>query len=135
MRSRNGNRPFILTLLTVIASLVAAADEYYIGYRLVAKNAQPINETLVISKAMRPCVKATSSSSLRLIRSADESLESLLQREQTAFLEFAALHDVHIKNNETVYPLSTQSINALTLPTRCYAVDFNDELVTITPTQ
>ncbi|MBD3810055.1 MAG: hypothetical protein IE884_06035 [Sulfuricurvum sp.] len=111
------------------------ADEYYIGYRLVAKNSQPINETITVSKAMRPCIKAISPSTLTLIRTPNESLESLLQREQTAFLEFAAHHDVHIKNNETTHPLSSQSINVLTLPSRCFAVEFNDELVTITPTQ
>lgn len=134
MRSRNGNRPFVFTTLTLIVSLALGADEYYIGYRLVAKNAQPINEKLVVSKAMRPC-STTTLSSLTLLRTPDESLDSLLQREQTAFLEFAALHDVHIKNNETIYPLSSQSINTLTLPSRCYAVEFNDELVTITLTQ
>lgn len=135
MRSRNGNRPFVFTSLALISSLALGADEYYIGYRLVAKNAQPINETLAISKAMRPCIKAAGFATLTLIRKNDESLESLLQREQTAFLEFAALHDVHIKNNETVSLSSIQNINTLTLPSRCYAVEFNDELVTITLTQ
>ncbi|MBD3806907.1 hypothetical protein [Sulfuricurvum sp.] len=134
MRSRNGNRPFVFTTLTLIASLALGADEYYIGYRLVAKNAQPINEELAVSKAMRPC-SATTLSSLTLIRTPNESLDSLLQREQTAFLEFAALHNVHIKNNETLHPLSSQSINTLTIPSHCYVVEFNNELVTITLTQ
>lgn len=136
MRSRNGNRPFVFTTLALISSLALGADEYYIGYRLVAKNAQPINETLVVSKAMRPCPPPMQTPpTLTLKRASNESLEPLLQREQTAFLEFAANHEIHIKNNETIYPLSTQGINALTLPSRCYAVEFNDELVTITPTQ
>lgn len=135
MRSRNGNRPFIFSLVTLIVSLVSNADEYYIGYRLVAKNAEPIHEMLVISKAMRPCIKSPSSSTLTLFRHTDESLESLLQREQNAFLEFAAHHEIHIKNNETIYPLSSQSMNTLTIPSRCYAVEFNDDLVTIFPTQ
>lgn len=111
------------------------ADDYYIGYRLVAKDIQPINETLFVSKAMRPCVSIQTPPTLTLKRISNEPLETLIKREQTAFLEFAALHEIHIKNNDQLYASSTHSINSLTLPTRCYAVEFNDEWVTIAPTQ
>ena len=136
MRSRNGNRPFIFTTLTVITTLLVGADNYYyIGYRLTSKNTLPINETLTVSKAMQPCTLFHPSSSITLERVNNESLQTLLQREQTSFLEFAAANELHIKSNDKFSMTNSQTLNSLTLPTRCYAVEFNDESVTITATK
>ena len=136
MRSRNGNRPFIFTYLTVITTLSLGADNYYyIGYRLTSKNTQPINETLTVSKAMQPCTLFHPSSAITLERKTNENLQTLLQREQNLFLEFAATNELRIKSNDTFTLTNTQTLNSLTLPTRCYAVEFNDESVTITATK
>ena len=136
MRSRNGNCPFIFTTLTVIATIAFGADNYYyIGYRLTSKNTQPINETLSISKAMQPCHPLNPSESITLQRLSNESLQTLLKRNPTPFLEFAASNEFHIKSNDSFKLQNTQTLNALTLPTRCYAVEFNDESVTITSTK
>ena len=136
MRSRNGNRSFIFTYLTVITTLAFGADNYYyIGYRLTSKNTQAINETLTISKAMQPCVSFQPSSAITLKRTSNESLQTLLQREQSLFLEFAASNELHIKSNDTFTLTNPQTLSSLTLPTRCYAVEFNDESVTITATK
>jgi len=136
VRSRNGNRPFIFTYLTVITTLLLGADNYYyIGYRLTSKNTQPINETLLVSKAMQPCSHFHPSSTITLERNTNENLQTLLQREQTSFLEFAATNELRIKSNDTFSMTHSQTLNSLTLPTRCYAVEFNDESVTITATK
>ncbi|MBV5321444.1 MAG: hypothetical protein JZU62_07150 [Sulfuricurvum sp.] len=135
MRSRNGNCPFIFTSLALISTLCTGADNYYIGYRFATKNTQAINETLSISKAMKPCNKFTDSPLLLLKRLPNEKLETLLEREQSAFIEFAASQELRVKSNDTLNKAQIQTLNSLTLPTRCYAVEFNDDSVTITPTK
>ncbi|HLD23290.1 MAG TPA: hypothetical protein VJA83_05055 [Sulfuricurvum sp.] len=135
MRSRNGNFPFLFTSLALISTLSCGADNYYIGYRLTAKNTQAINETLTVSKAMQPCLTYPHSSLIVFKRNCDETLETLLKREQTRFLEFAATGELRIKSNDTFGTSHLQTLNSLTLPSRCYAVEFNDESVTITSTK
>ena len=135
MRSRNGNCPFVFTNLALIATLCAGADNYYIGYRFAAKNTQAINETLWVSKAMKPCNRETELPILILHRKAEEKLETTLQREQSAFVEFAAAQELRIKSSDTLNQSQLQTLNALTLPTRCYAVEFNNESVTIAATK
>ena len=135
MRSRNGNCPFIFTHLALIATLSFGADNYYIGYRFTAKNTQAINEKLSISKAMQPCSQATNFPILILKRFSGESLQSLLEREESAFVEFAASQELRVKNNESFTLKHSEIQNSLILPTRCYAVEFNNESVTISPTK
>lgn len=135
MRSRNGNHPFLFTALALSAAYSLSADNYYIGYRLTAKNTQTINETLLVSKAMKPCGTAEGSDVLILQRSANEKLESLLQREEEIFIQFAASQDVKVKSDTVLHSLNVQSIDSLTLPMKCYAVEFNNESVTIVPTK
>ncbi len=130
MRSRNGNRPFVFTSLALITTLCAGADHYYIGYRLTTKNAQPIEEHFTLSKAMQPCSKYTNFP-LTLPRLYDEPLETLLTREQTRFIEYATEHEIRLKSNESFSSANIKSLQTLTLPTRCYAVEFNDHSVTI----
>jgi hypothetical protein len=130
VRSRNGNRPFVFTSLALITTLYAGADHYYIGYRLTTKNAQPIEEHFTVSKAMQPCSKYTNFP-LTLPRLYDETLETLLAREQSSFIEYAAEHELRLKSNENYSSTNLQSLQTLTLPTRCYAVEFNDHSVTI----
>lgn len=135
MRSRNGNCPFLFTSLAIITTFSFGADHYYIGYRLTAKNTQPINETLSVAKAMQPCYPFIPSDSITLERLNNEKLQTLLNREQTAFLEFASSNELRIKSNDTFHLSNPQTLNSITLPTRCYVVEFNDESVTITSTK
>ena len=131
MRSRNGNRPFIFSSLALITTLIYGTDNYYIGYRLTTQNAQPIEETFSLSKAMQPCPQ-NHGSSLSLQRHDNESLETVLNHDRTLFLEYAASQDFHLKSDETLTSSQLKSIQTLTLPTQCYAVEFNGDLVTIT---
>lgn len=135
MRSRNGNRSFVFSALALIAILPPLnADDYYIGYRLSAHNAYIINESLWVSKAMQPCPLPKNISLTLLKNHVNESLESILKREQITFLEFAATEELRIKSNEAYSTHRIQNLNTLIIPTRCYAVEFNDDSVTITPT-
>jgi hypothetical protein len=84
---------------------------------------------------MQPCLSQAHSPLIVFKRNHDETLERLLKREQTRFLEFAATDELRIKSNDTVEKSHLQTLNSLTLPSRCYAVEFNDESVTITATK
>ncbi len=130
MRSRNGNRPLVFTSLALITTLCTGVDHYYIGYRLTTKNAQPIEERFTVSKAMQPC-KEYGNFTLNLPRLSDQTLETVLNLERSTFIEYAAEHELRLKSNETLSFANIQSLQTLTLPTRCYAVEFNDHSVTI----
>jgi len=135
VRSRNGNFSFLFTSLTLITTLCIGADNYYIGYRVTAKNTQAINETLWVSKAMQPCMSHQNGPLIVFKRTLNETLDSVLKREQTPFLEFASTGEFRVKSNDTFGSSHIQTLNSLTLPSRCYAVEFNDESVTITATK
>jgi hypothetical protein len=83
---------------------------------------------------MRPCSSPKTLTLTLVKQHSDESLESILKREQIPFLEFAAAQELRIKSNDTHTPHRIQTLNTLSIPTRCYAVEFNDDSVTITPT-
>lgn len=132
MRSRNGNRPFILPgiALTLLSTLAFGADRYYIGYRLTTKNTQPICETFTVAKAMQPCSEVERGE-LTLARFGDEPLEKILEREKSAFLEFAMPEEMRITSDVKLLGFAPRTLDTLTLPTQCYAVEFNDRFVTI----
>lgn len=87
-----------------------------------------MREELTLSKAMKPC-SDTIKSSLILTRAPRESLEALLERQRSEFLEYAAAF--RLKSNQHLQNSQITSLQTLTLPTKCYAVEFNDDFVTI----
>ena len=130
MRSRNGNRPILLAGIAVAASLSFGADHYYIGYRLSTHNAQPVGETFTLSKAMLPC-PGSSRSVIVFDRSPGESLQGVLEREKSPFLEYALEDAARVASSAEYRSVSHRVDDTLTLPTQCYAVEFNDGFVTI----
>lgn len=84
---------------------------------------------------MKPCIPLARPPLLILKRYPDEKLETLLEREQSAFVEFAASQELRVKSNDSFGLAQNQTLESLTLPTRCYAVEFNNESVTISPTK
>ena len=79
---------------------------------------------------MRPC-SGSPLSEITLERSVDEPLQSTLRREQTLFLEYAMEHATRIESSALFTPAASRTRDTLTLPTQCYAVEFNDDFVTI----
>jgi hypothetical protein len=84
---------------------------------------------------MQPCISHQNGPLIIFKRAFDETLESVLNREQTQFLEFASTGEFRVKSNDTFGSTHAHTLNSLTLPSRCYAVEFNDESVTITATK
>jgi hypothetical protein len=131
VRSRNGNRPFIYAICAITATISLLADDYLIGYRLTTRNAQSVQESLAVSKAMMPCAQHQSDS-LTLTREYNEPLSAVLNHNKTLFLEYASAQEMRLKSNDTLLGTDIKTLQTLTLPTRCYAVEFNNRSVTIT---
>ncbi|MDD5052480.1 MAG: hypothetical protein PHO27_07095 [Sulfuricurvum sp.] len=79
---------------------------------------------------MQPCSREILSV-LSLNNPSSESLSSLLNHERTRFLEYASSEEIRLQSNEKISPEHIKSLQTLTLPMRCYAVEFNGDLVTI----
>jgi hypothetical protein len=94
------------------------------------KNAQPVYEIFSVARAMQPC-GGSPFSEITLERSPDEPLRSTLQREQALFLDYALSDTARIKSDAVFSGSLPRTCDTLTLPTRCYAVEFNDRFVTI----
>lgn len=106
-------------------------DDYLIGYRLKTSNASMQYENLSISKAMVPCA-GKPASSIRLKRYNQESLKSVIENNEEEFLQFVIQQPIHLKSDSRITSFTHNSQEILTLPTQCYAVEFNEEFATIT---
>ena len=86
MRSRDGNRNFLLRLCSVVffSSLALNAGEYLISYRYVVKDATLFNEKLHISKAMQHC-DGEPQTELILENSTDGNLKKLISQNSDEF--------------------------------------------------
>ncbi|MDP1784651.1 MAG: hypothetical protein Q8K81_04395 [Sulfuricurvum sp.] len=130
MRSGTRNCPFLLTIFALISTIALLGDEYLIGYRLTTYNSTLISDQLSISKSMTPCY-GKKESSLFLPRQPNESLQALLYRHEDEFIEFATQQSMQLKSRQKITNHTQASTESLTLPARCYVVDFNDDSVTI----
>lgn len=130
MRSRTRSRPLLLTILQIISASWLIGDDYLIGYRLTTSNSTLSSEKLTISKAMIPC-NGNRSLPLTLEWTQKDTLPTLLQRHEEEFLEYAMRQPLHLSSNGSISPLHQNNHDTLTLPTQCYAVDFNEDFVTI----
>lgn len=79
---------------------------------------------------MRPC-GVSSLQELSLERRADEPLGAVLERSKSVFLEYALAEEGRIKSDTRMSQTQLRTTETLTLPIGCYAVEFNDESVTI----
>lgn len=96
----------------------------------MTRNAAVHYENLSVSKSMTPC-QGKRQPSLELERTPHESLQNLLIRHENTFLEYVSSQPLSLKSHQ-LYTSDTQvSKESLTVPTKCYAVEFNDEFVTI----
>lgn len=131
MRSRTRNGYVLLTACQIISTLILSADDYLIGYRASSLNSRLVHENLSISKSMTPCT-GNHQKSLTLPRDSNDSLKSTLTAHEEEFLDFLTQQPLHLKSNQHVLQDKHNSTETLTSPTQCYAVDFNDDFVTLT---
>lgn len=132
MRSRTRSCYRLFTVYQIIsASLALGADDYLIGYRASSLNSRLTHENLSISKSMTPCI-GNHHKSLTLPRDSNDTLKLTLDKHEEEFFDFVTQQPLHLKSNQNIQVQKHTSIDTLTVPTQCYAVDFNDDFVTLT---
>ncbi|MDP3266180.1 MAG: hypothetical protein Q8M39_05065 [Sulfuricurvum sp.] len=130
MRSGTRNRPFLLTVFAVISTSALMGDEYLIGYRLITQNSTLISDRVSVSKSMTPCL-GIKQESLVLPRKPSQTLQALINSNEDEFIEFATQQTIKLQSHQNISNSGHVSSDSMTLPTRCYVVDFNDDSVTI----
>jgi len=132
MRSRDGNRYFLLRLCSIIFffSLALNASEFLISYRYVVKDAIIYNETLYISSAMKKC-SGTPQKELILENTTDGNFVKLINQNKERFYEYIRKIGLHVEHSEKTKNMQNSFTTILTLKTTCFKVDFNDNFAKI----
>ena len=132
MRSRNGNRAFLLAVCTVTAFFPLCADDYIISYRAATQDALLLNEQLNVSRSMRPC-SGTPLDPLVLYADEERPLKAILTEHSDSFFTFLQSLPLQLTHHEKTTDGQSRSVTVLSLPPRCFTVDFNDGFVKIAP--
>jgi len=106
-------------------------DDFLIGYRVTTKNSTVQTEKLSVSKSMTPCI-GVKKNTLILPRKINDLLVTTLKNNEEDFFTFATQQTFHVQSHQIIEEQSHNSTETLTLPTHCYAVEFNDDTATIT---
>jgi len=132
MRSRDGNRYFLLRLCSIIlfSSLALNASEFLISYRYVVKDAIIYNETLYISSAMKKC-SGEPQKELILENTTNGNFTKLIHKNKEEFYEYIRKIGLHVEHSEKTQNMINSSTTILTLKTTCFKVDFNDNFARI----
>ena len=133
MRSRDGNCTLSCSFCTLIllSSLALNASEYLISYRSVVKDAILYNETLHISKAMQKCT-GTPQTSLILPKQNSENIQKIIHNKMDNFITYIHKLGISVEHKEENINYQNSSTTILTMHTRCFKVDFNDNFARIT---
>ena len=131
MRNRTRNRPLLLAAFQIISACTLIGDDFLIGYRVTTKNSAVLTEKLSVSKSMTPCI-GIKKHSIILPRQPDERLKNTLSQNENEFFTFVTQQSLHVQSHQNINVQSHNSTETLTLPTHCYAVEFNDDTATIT---
>jgi len=132
MRSGDGGRPLIRSLFTLTLLFAPLlCDEYLIGYRAVVKNAELIDERISVAHTMRPC-RGTPTRSITLSVNDDAKIVDILKNNFEEFFDFIAKESLHVRDFSKTSAAINTSTTTLTLPIRCFKVDFKGNLAKIT---
>ena len=135
MRSRDGDNSFTLRLCSIIFFLIISqlnAGEYYISYRYVVKDAILYNESLDVSPAMQKC-RGETYSPIILDNKNFKDLKNIISYNSMEFIEYLHKLGLHVEHKEKTVNYQNTSTTILTLHTKCFKVDFNDNFAKIAP--
>jgi len=134
MRSRDGNRPLLFSICSIIFfhSLVLNASEYLISYRYVVKDTILYNESLHISKAMTKC-EGTPYNPLLLNHKNTKNLKDILSDSQEEFIDYIHKLGLDVRHTSLTQNMQNSSTTILTLKTRCFKVEINENFAKIAP--
>ena len=133
MRSRDGNHSFSLRLLvSLLFTLSLNAEEYLISYRYVVKDATIYNDSLQISKTMKKC-DGNTYQPIILENDGSKNLKEIISKNDELFRNYIHKIGLNVNHNETTNNLQNTSTTILTLKTKCFKVDINDNFARIAP--
>lgn len=130
MRSRDGNRSYLLQYSALILTTLLQADSYHIGYRATIKDALLVNETLSVSRTMTRC-QGRIHPPLLLDRLHNETLQQLITNNRDAFDNYLRQYSLHVRSYEKTINSMSKIQTTLTFPTECFTVDFKGNLAKI----
>ncbi len=135
MRSRDGDRHILLRLCAVAFVFLSSSllsDEYYISYRYVVKDAILYNESLLVSPAMQKCSGETYSP-ITLENTGFKTLKEVISHNSFEFIEYLHKLGLQVKHESKTINHKNISTTVLTLKTKCFKVDFNDNFAKLAP--
>jgi cell fate (sporulation/competence/biofilm development) regulator YmcA (YheA/YmcA/DUF963 family) len=137
MRSRDGSNTFSLTIRSIIflfsLAQILSADEYLISYRYIVKDAVIYNETLNIAKAMKKCQSTPLKDTLILEKYGKKNLKLTISKNMDEFTKFIQKLPLSVEHRGKTINNQNHSTTIITLKTRCFKVDFNENFVKIAP--
>lgn len=135
MRSRNGNSALLFSICSLIFCFCNLnGDEYIISYRYAVQDATLLNDNLDISKAMTPCVGHHLGPSLSLSFSKNtKDLKKIILSHDNEFFAYMNRFGLHVRSFDSLSNGMSSSLTTLTLKPTCFTVEFNDNLVKISP--
>ncbi len=135
MRSRDGNSTFLRSICSLIFCISClSGDEYIISYRYAVEDATLLNDSLDISKVMTPCRGHHVGSPLFLPLPDDtKNLKTTLLSHDDEFFAYINTLGLHVRNFDSLSNGMSNSLTTVTLKPTCFTVEFNDNLVKITP--
>ena len=135
MRSRDGNRSLLFSICSLIFCFCNLnGDEYIISYRYAVQDATLLNDSLDISKAMTPCVGHHLGPSLFLSLSENtKDLKKIILSHDDEFFTYVNAFGLHVRNFDSLSNGTSSSLTTVTLKPTCFTVEFNDNLVKISP--
>lgn len=138
MRSRNGYSSFLLAVCSIIlfSCVSLNANEYFISYRYVVKDATLFNESLLVSEAMKKCSPSPNykdAKALILLKNDSDNLKKIILDNYEEFIEYIHKLGVEVRHNGLSINSMDKSSTIVTLKTTCFKVDFNENFVKIAP--
>ena len=133
MRSRDGDSPYLFTILALIVTTTLGASSYFISYKRIVHNATLVSDELLISEAMRPCSKKPLYKPYLLILEDKAHFQEALQAQKDDFITYLSHVALHVKSRYQKQNMRVLDTIELTFSPTCFKVDFNDGLAKITP--
>jgi UDP-N-acetylglucosamine enolpyruvyl transferase len=98
----------------------------------VVKDAVLYNESLEVSHAMKPCHGETYSPII-LETDEDKTLKKIISENSQEFIDYLHKLGLDVEHKSKTMNLQNTSTTTLTLKTKCFKVDFNDNFAKIAP--
>jgi len=135
MRSRDGDSYILFRLCTIVFFFLSSSlqsDEYYISYKYVVKDAILYNESLLVSPAMTKCYGETYSP-IVLKNENYKNLKQVISNNSEEFIDYLHKLGLQVSHRSKTINSQNTSTTTLTLKTKCFKVDFNDNFAKLAP--